>query len=199
MLNIKQIALALLSAVLCAPSIFAQTMTEPESKEVSAYFTALRENYAKVQSHSVTWETDKERKSVLALFDKAAPENFLNAALQWLARCPVDARIYLMTAEAYAHMGRYEDNIRHRNMYFGLITSIVNSGDGRSPGTAFKIIALEEEYNLISYMRANVKHQRLEGMYDILDVVINGQPTIMYFDVSTYLQGIQRELDAAKR
>jgi Domain of unknown function (DUF4919) len=197
--TIKLIALVLLSGVLCVPSLYAHVMTEPGSKEVSAYFKTLRENYAKAQPGAIAWETEKERKNVLALFDKATPEKFLDAALHWLEKCPVDARIYLMTADAYARMGNDADNIRHRNMYFGLLTSIVNSGDGRSAGTAFKVIAPEEEYNLIIYMNAELKHQRLEGVYDVLEVVIRGQPTTLYFDVSTHLQGIQRELDAVKR
>lgn len=102
-----------------------------------------------------------------------------------------------MAASLSARVGRFEDSIRYRNQYYGLLASIVNSGDGKSPATAFKVISVDEEYALLNYMGADRKKQSLQGVCDAMDVEIEGKALTIYFDVSIHLKALQRELESA--
>ena len=194
---IKQTALALI--VSASHSMLAGEQAVPviEPRLASAYFTTVRETYAKAQPGSIYWTINEDRKTLLKLYDEKAPEKFLAAVGPWLLKCPVDARVHIMAASLAARLGKFEDSIRYRNAYYGLLASIVNSGDGKTPSTAFKVISTDEEYTILNFMGAELKKQSLKGFCDVMEVIIEGKPITIYFDVSIHLQALQRELDSA--
>lgn len=183
-------------------SIFAfpalsQSARVEDPKSASAYFKTLRETYAKAQPGAIAWISDEERVNLLKLFDEKAPDKFLSKAPLWLSKHPADSKVHSMAASLSARVGKFEDSIRYRNMYFGLLASIVNSGDGKSPTTAFKVISVDEEYAILNYMGAKLKRQSLQGMCDVMEVLIDGKLTTIYFDVSIHLEAMQREFKPA--
>jgi hypothetical protein len=175
----------------------AQSPIGQDNKVASAYFKGLRDKYAAAQPGTISWVIDEERKSLIKLYDEKAPEKFLEKVNHWLSKCPVDAKIQIMAASLSARAGRFEDSIRYRNMYYGLLSSIVDSGDGKTSATAFKVISVDEEYTLLNFMGADVKRQSLQGACDVMETMIEGKPVTIYFDVSIPLKAMQREFESA--
>ena len=195
MQKLRQPLLAFALFALCSSPGFSQKPTTIDFTAASNHFKQLRESYAKAQPGAISWVSNDERTKLLKLYDEAEPSKFLSAVEPWLLKCPVDARAYVMAASLSAKIGKFEDSIRYRNHYYELLASIVNSGDGRSAATAFKVIAIDEEYTLLNYMGADRKKQSLQGVCDVMDVEIEGKPMTIYFDVSIHLKGLQREFE----
>lgn len=73
--------------------------------------------------------------------------------------------------------------------YDGLLQSILASGDGKSPATAYKVISVKEEYATISHLGHKKISQRLLNQnnkaYDAIEVKDDsGAELTIYFDVT---------------
>jgi len=80
---------------------------------------------------------------------------------------------------------------KHRAMADGLVKSITDSGDGRTPETAFKVITISEEYMTMFYLGLEVRGQALVDAggvsYDLLMAVDEGgNEHQVYFDISSF-------------
>lgn len=165
----------------------------------SNYFRELRETYAKQQPGIIGWDSDDQRKKVIDLFDKKNPVPFLEPARTWLKKCPVDADMHFRLGLLLDQTGEFDEAIHHRFMFYGLLSSIADSGDGRSPKTAFKVISVGEEYMYLRYIGAQPGKQSLQGNCDVMEVTIEGKPQTIYFDISVHLAGLQKAFsDVAK-
>jgi hypothetical protein len=190
----KQCLLFWLSVIfIFSNSVLAEEHQAIDFSAASAYFKELRESYAKNQEGIISWTNDTEREELLKIY-KSDPEKFLQASKTWLEQCPVDAQVHMMRASVLSKMGKFKDSIRHRNFFYGLMASIVNSGDGKTKETAFKVIAIEEEYTLLNFMGAEMKSQSLQGNYDVMEVKLDEGDTTIYFDISTHLEALEKGL-----
>ncbi|MDR2474306.1 MAG: DUF4919 domain-containing protein, partial [Bacteroidales bacterium] len=77
---------------------------------------------------------------------------------------------------------------KYTEIQFGLMNSIINSGDGRSCKTAWKVIQISEEYFLFQILNAKIKSQNLlisdQKTCEEMVVEMNGVEQAFYFDVS---------------
>jgi hypothetical protein len=140
------------------------------------------------------WVTDPARESLLKLYE-TDPKNFISKSGEWLKKCPVDAKVHLMLAGLLLKAGDTEGHFYHRLMYYGLTTSIVASGDGKTAKTAYKVISIDEEYTVMNHIGAKLTSQTLKDSCDVMQVEIEGTPRTLYFDVSIPLAAQQRQLD----
>jgi Domain of unknown function (DUF4919) len=57
---------------------------------------------------------------------------------------------HMITANCQKKAGNDEEALREKTIFVELIKSVLKSGDGKSPETAFVVIAIDEEYSLLS-------------------------------------------------
>ncbi len=87
----------------------------------------------------------------------------------------------------------------------GLIDSILQSGDGKSEGTAFVVIEVAEEYSLMRALGLRPSNQALihaQGhSYDRFDTQSNatGQEVVVFFNIDRPLAVLERELRPEKK
>lgn len=55
-------------------------------------------------------------------------------------------------SEIYGKLGDTEKQQFHEDVFFGLVDSIIKSGDGKSPETAMTVIEIKEEYDVLSVL-----------------------------------------------
>jgi hypothetical protein len=75
----------------------------------------------------------------------------------------------------------------------GLVKSILASGDGKTPQTAFRVVTVSEEYSVLKTLRLRKSVQRFishEGhTYDVLDAKGSGDRTVsLYFRIDGILE-----------
>jgi hypothetical protein len=82
----------------------------------------------------------------------------------------------------------------------GLIDSILKSGDGLRPETAFKVITVDEEYILLGFLGLKCEGQallKIEGhAYDRLEVKHGrtGRKKVLFFNVDIPMKWIRKTL-----
>ncbi len=167
----------------------------------AASFAEMRMEYARrAPAGGIDWSIDDEREAVVKSYSEESPKAFIDGSAKWLAKCPVDAKVHLMRAALLLKAGDVSGHFYHRMMYYGLMASIVTSGDGKTPKTAYKVIAVEEEYTMLRHIGAKVVKQGLvKGPCDEMSVEINGKSETIYFDVSIAMGGLKKEKEKAEK
>lgn len=184
------LALLCLSLFACIP--LCNAGADPNEGHL-AYYTELRMNYAQRDGYDPAWDHAYDRQ---AIFDAYKAGDFPKThalAKAWLEKVPVDAEIHLLRALASKRSGDFAGYCAYMVPFYGLLHSITSTGDGRTPETAFKVIAVAEEYFLLREIGATVKQQSLVGHCDKLEVSLRGGETCtLYFDVRISLEAMNR-------
>ncbi len=105
---------------------------------------------------------------------------------------PVNTKIIFKMLVCYHQLGNSEMSGKYAMQYYGLLQIIYYSGDGKSQETAFKVINVSDEYEILSELGLESTGQALIGNCDRLSIetknqeVEDGQEKIkeLYFDVS---------------
>ena len=179
---------------LCIFTAHSQEFSPPEGKLAASYFQSIRDNFAKSKEFSGTWIANAQREALLKTYSEEKPQAFIQGAKVWLDKCPVDAKVHLMLASLLLRTGDYRSGAYHRSMFYGLLWSILASGDGKTPKTAFHVIASDEEYTVLNFIGAKLKQQNLQGVNDVMEVELDGKVSVMYFDVSIGLGSLEKKL-----
>lgn len=80
---------------------------------------------------------------------------------RWLQSCPVDMRIHMYRSIAFKKLSNMQQSELHAKWFSGLVDSVMASGDGRSPESAFVTISVEEEYDVLTALQLKAKSQDL--------------------------------------
>jgi hypothetical protein len=83
-----------------------------------------------------------------------------------LERCYVRVKPHVYAATACEALGETEGQRHHEHCIRGLLASIMNSGDGRTPETAFVVIGVWEEYDVLDALKLETIRQALVPMGD---------------------------------
>jgi tetratricopeptide (TPR) repeat protein len=126
-------------------------------------------------------------------------QELLPAANKALDANYVDADAHMAATMAYMKLGRPDEAKREQAIAVAIFKSIMRNGDGKSPGQAFVVISVAEEYALMAARRYRVVQQRLlqtgRHAYDALDTVgPDGAKVTFYFLVDRVLAAQSRAL-----
>jgi hypothetical protein len=158
-------------------------------------FTQMRLDFAQKNSNP-GWDVDPERERLFKTIQDKDYVNAFNLAGVWLEKTPVDAPVHHLRAYSALQLGDYPAHFRHLAFYYGLLRSITAQGDGRSPETAWKVIAVAEEYAVLRHLDAKVKEQSLlVGMIDQMECDLDGQSVTFYFDVKIPMAKVHEMLN----
>lgn len=102
---------------------------------------------------------------------------------------PLDIETHILSDTFFKQLGDKKRAAYHRRMATGLLRSILNSGDGKTPSTAFVVIGVQEEYALLYVMGLRSTSQALDHsdghILDKLSVVDveSSEKSTLYFNV----------------
>lgn len=138
-------------------------------------------------------------KKVNALMEKNDFETALKEVDEALAADPCDIDLWICKSSILRTKGDEAKANEARQRWFGLVDSILMSGDGKSFETAFKVISVREEYSLMSILGIAPGDQYLvvhEGVsFDKRMVTTrDGSKITLYFNVDIPLKHLQKKL-----
>jgi hypothetical protein len=120
----------------------------------------------------------------------------LNIGLSWLESCPVDLRIHFYTAISLSELDRESDAEVHLSWVNGLMGSVLESGDGRAPDTAFVTISIYESYDVIYLSRFTPVEQALiQGEVTVDAHTVrseDGDEFVIYFNPAAHFSRLIR-------
>jgi hypothetical protein len=197
----NSLAMAMLASTLaaCAPSKPAPTAAPPAAASAPdavsvAQFTALREQWGARDDYAALCENGRSQLQELSVQAQAGQWAEVLAVVQpWTQQCPVDILAQQITATALTKLGREPEAQEHIRMYRGLVDSILASGDGRTPQTAFVVISVAEEYAILRVFQLKPARQALlDGGIDAITVENDGGTATIYFNPAAHWRRMGR-------
>jgi hypothetical protein len=165
-------------------------------------FGALREAYGRRVDFNQRCENSRPTKAWTAA---QQAKNFAEAydiAEKWLETCPVSETVHMWATASAAGLNDTAKIELHKRWYFGLLRSVLASGDGKTPATAWKTISVAEEYSVLVPMQLKPEKQRLlmNPMVDVITArpVNGGDPVELYFNPEWHFVRLQHSLSAPK-
>lgn len=131
-------------------------------------FTELRNTFAKRADFEMRCVTSNPKSEIGKAMEAGQFRKAYEITSNWLNQCPVDARAHMWAYGALKQLGEIEKADEHKRWYWGIIDSILKTGDGKSPQTAYVTISIAEEYSVIQYL----------GLKRVKQSVVNGPPTV---------------------
>jgi len=167
-----------------------ETLLERVKKhDPAADFTALRLAYADKPPKN---SGDADPKLVDSMHSAMRDKMYAKAieyAEKIIQNKYVDINAHLIASVANKEQGNAEKEKFHRYVAEGLINSIINSGDGKKPETAFTVISTEEEYVILRVYGLMPGSQALLSVdghyYDKLDATNpkTNEKVTLYFNI----------------
>lgn len=149
-------------------------------------WTALRYAWAEQPDYYGTLDDD-DRAAMFKAVKGGDWDGALVQANKVIDATYFDGGAHLIAAIAYARRGDPASAQREKAIADAIFKSI-QTGDGLTPDTAFTVIAVSEEYDLMYYMGVSLNQQALshqgEHSYDIMDTTDeNGKSVTYYFNI----------------
>ena len=97
--------------------------------------------------------------------------------------------------QTYKILGDTANRNKYHDIEFGLLNSIVKSGDGKTCQTAWPVIQVTEEYFILDMIGAKVLKQSVDntgGLCDKMEVQSDRGKAVYYFDVSKVFEGYNK-------
>ena len=94
--------------------------------------------------------------------------------------------------QTYKIVGDSINANKYKTIQFGLLTSIVKNGDGKTCETAWPVIQVEEEYFILEMLGAKLNMQTNKGFCDEMEVTVDGEKRTYYFETSKIFDGYKK-------
>lgn len=189
--------------LILAPAAFAQMIViTPEKAKRAKKYTELRLKYAKSKDYA-PYDRDyreAEKKAERMFFDEKKHTEALAEIEPFLKKNPYCITLLQLKAAMLREMGKIKDADKVRQIWFGVVDSIMASGDGRSPETAVHVISTVEEYDVLRIREWDFVSQRLitheNHNYDVMTVKDRnkpeGEPFDVYFNIDLPFGSLQK-------
>ena len=147
------LAVAALHPAVAAPaSEYATLLASLKAGNTDIDYTRLRLSYMDSPEYKAAKDTSGPEKAMFEALNKKDYPAVLKDAEAVLESNYVNIDAHYVALVANREMGATDKAEFHRTVFRGLINSIRNSGDGKSPETAWVVINVHEEYVLLQVM-----------------------------------------------
>jgi len=169
-------------------------------KELSNDFFSLRMAYTKTKMYDpYDLKIDELRKKIKLNIEEKNFEKALEIAKLILEKRYIDIKTHSYCSYIYKQLNDSVKSNYHNNIYNGLMNSIYFSGDGKSVKTAFIVMEVSEEYDLLNWLNLTQSEQSLiikDGYrFDIIKVFDENRETEFFFNIELALRRFSEEFD----
>jgi hypothetical protein len=206
-LTIAAVLLFLLPSVAAqepAPT-YAALLEKVKAKDPDVDFAALRMAFTETDAYAPYGGDRDTRKAMFAALNEKNYAKAVECAEKILAQDFLDINAHLGAARAHKELHNDERADFHRDVGMGLITSILRSGDGKSPETAFVVISTDEEYVLMNFLGIRPSGQSLlhkdQHSYDLMKGTEqdSGETVSIYFNIDKPFAHLAAQIDKSPK
>jgi hypothetical protein len=173
-----------------ADAAFLSLLERVKRADLTIDFTELRMSYAQTSKYDpYNFSIGELRNSMVSALDAQNYELALKLADDILTQNYIFTDAHLVAIRAYENLGRTEEAKYHRYVLDGLIGSMLQSGDGKTPESAFVVVLIEEEYVILAVLQiadADQAQRDIGGQfYDVFNSVDpqTNSPVEVYFNI----------------
>lgn len=183
---------------------------QPEKMKSKTYdwsanpdYAALRKEYGWSSTFYDRCESDRPLKVIVETLNSAKWQEAVQLGRSWLSHCPVDMRIHFYTGIALSKSGDEASAKDHYRWARGLMDSLVASGDGKTPETAYETISVSEEYDALYFFGLRHKKQALIQGKVLCDLITasnkDGKEFSIYFNPAAHFERLSKMLERKKK
>jgi hypothetical protein len=179
-------------------SDYQELLNKAKAADKSLNFKALRVAYTHTPDYN-PYGRDEHWKSMETAYLAREYDKVIPLAEKVLEKNYVDIDGHFFLFNSYQKLNNKEKADFHNFMARGLISSILKSGDGKTPETAFLVINLKEEYIALAIMGLKGTKQSLikinDHHYDKVEAKDpdTGQTSVLYFNVDAPMNWLKKE------
>lgn len=179
------------------PDKFKEYASKLRAGDAKVDYTALRMS-SMASDEKDAGQPDRElRKKMVVAFNAKKYKEAIQLGNDTLKTGLLDSETHMILALAHQHAGNKEKHEFHKNVYLGLVNSILASGDGRSTKTAYVVINVAEEYAVLTALELKRGSQALlneDGKkFDVLTVQNpqTNESEKVYFNIDNVWKGYE--------
>jgi hypothetical protein len=171
------------------PHSFADLLQRAKNGDANVDFKELRFAYTETKDYNPYHSARDERQKMFTALNAKQYEQVRDIAETILAQNFLDLNGQFGAFIANRELGNTQKATLHKFLFEGLIHSVENSGDGKSPETAFIVISVDEEYVLLNWRGLRATGQELINQnghsYDLMKAVNTktNEPVSYYFNI----------------
>ena len=169
-----------------AKSAYPDLVAKVKAGDKSVDFKELRFTYADSPGGP---DTDAQKKAMMAALNSKNYADAIKNADVVLSGDYVDMDAHFVEYIAHRELKNEDLAEFHKFVLQGLLDSITHSGDGRSPETAYQVIAVHEEYVVLRFMGLMPSKQSLSEKnghsFDVMEAVNpkSSEKVTLYFNI----------------
>lgn len=165
-------------------------------------FKELRISYAETSGYN-PYNSDKNKDKMFSAYNSKKYEDVIKYGELVLSKNYVDIDAHFLCCESYKQLNNKEKADYHNFVTDGLIKSILSSGDGKTPKTAFQVINITEEEIILSLLGVKQENQDLieDSGHGYDKITFSGKNNIkgdIYFNVDIMLNWIDKNMNPPK-
>jgi hypothetical protein len=132
--------------------------------DTSINFTELRMLFAKLPEYNPyrdLTELQEKENAMWKAYKDGKLEEALKLGNEILEKNYLRSMTHFIFARVYEQLKDVEKQKFHDEVFFQLVRSVIESGDGKTPETAMTVISIEEEYNVLDALGFEQESQEL--------------------------------------
>jgi hypothetical protein len=171
-----------------------------ESGQTAINFRDFRESFIESQQFKIAAGKRKVFDSLKAvmytLMENEKYPEIIDVTKKMLSIDYTNMLAHKILRQTYMFVGDTVNAAKYRKIQFGLLKSIVDSGDGRTCATAWSVIQISEEYFILDMVGATLLKQSTDysaGPCDEMEVKTEeGEKKTYYFETSKVFEGYKK-------
>ena len=163
--------------------------------DLSIDFGRLRTSYLDWVNNKCNQTEPPNRDEMVKAFEQKDWQKAVQLGEKVLDYEFVNRGLHLAMANAYKELKDSEKEQYHKDIAQKLLNALLNSGDGKTPKTAYKVQSIREEYIVMRELGYQVSRQALVsdkdyGMFDVLTGENAEKKTAsFYFNINSFFGG----------
>ena len=173
---------------------YSRLVRQLETGTTSIDYRAFRESFLASPQFKVAADQAAELKALRAkmrfLMEDLSSEEIVEVAKKMLGIDYTDMEAHKILQQTYQILGDARNQKKYHDIEFGLLNSIVRSGDGKTCRTGWSVLQVAEQSFILDMLGARLVKQTLEGgRCDRMEVDTDQGRRTYYFEVSRVFKG----------
>lgn len=177
---------------------YSKTVKMLENGKTDIDYKLFRESFIESEQFKIASEKRSEfnklEKEMYRQMSKSAYDSIITTTRKMLSIDYTSMIAHKILRQTYKLVGDTINAKKYKTIQFGLLKSIVNTGDGKSCQSGWSVIQISEEYFILNMLGVELDNQSIAGgICDRMEVVDkNREKKVYYFEISNVFKGKEK-------
>jgi hypothetical protein len=175
---------------------YSKLVQKLEAGQTNINYREFRESFLESKQFRILGKQKPDletlRKRMHELMKKSKYAEIIGVAKKILSIDYTDMEAHKILQQTYKILGDDSNQRKYHDIEFGLLNSIIKSGDGKTCRTAWPVIQVKEEYFILDVIGATLLQQGIDntgGLCDRMEVQTERGKQVYYFEISKVFKG----------